>query len=125
MNTNSVSQLLVKFNNLNDESIPKWATVLIDGMKILIQEFKGFSDISSKNHKPHSLLFCNSLPVISATNHKLLGLTLDCKRSFLKHLSGIIRHLSSHVPLNALAQLYKIFVWPHLDYCDIVYHIPL
>ena len=49
MNTNSVNELLIKFNNLNDESIPKWAIVLIDCMKILIEEFKGFSDILSNN----------------------------------------------------------------------------
>ena len=34
---------------------------------------------------------------------------------------GIIRHLSSHVPLNTLDELCKMFVRSHLDYCDILY----
>ena len=67
-----------------------------------------------RNHRPHPPLFFNSLPVVSATNHKLL----DCKRI------GIIRHLSSYFTLNTLDQLCKMFVRPHLDYYDIKYHIP-
>ena len=37
---------------------------------------------------------------------------------------GILKHLSLYIPLKTLDQLYKIFVRPHLDYCDIIYHIP-
>ena len=71
---------------------------------------------------------------MSASDHKHLGTILDCKLLFTKHISekvakarkgiGIIRHLSSHVPLDALDQLYKLFVRPHFDYCDIIYHVP-
>ena len=85
-------------------------------------------------HEPHPPIFFNSLPLVSATDHKHVGLILDCKLSFSKHLSeeianarkgiSIIRHLSSHVPLNILDQLNKMFLRPYLDYCDIIYHIP-
>ena len=54
--------------------------------------------------------------------------------SFGKHLNekiikakknlGIIKHLSSFLPLNSLDQMYKALVRCHLDYCDIIYHIP-
>ena len=27
--------------------------------------------------------------------------------------------------MDALDQLYKLFVQPHLDYCDIIYHVPV
>ena len=27
--------------------------------------------------------------------------------------------------MDALDQLYKLFVRPHLDYCDIIYHVPI
>ena len=40
-----------------------------------------------------------------------------------KHL-GIINHLSSFLPMNSLDQMYKALVRSHLDYCDIIYHIP-
>ena len=66
---------------------------------------------------------------------KHLGTILDCKLLFTKHISekvakacegiGIIRLLSSHVPLDALDQLYKLFMRHHLDYCDIIYHVPV
>jgi hypothetical protein len=37
---------------------------------------------------------------------------------------GIIKHLSKFLPLKTLNQMYKALVRPHLDYCDIIYHIP-
>ena len=37
---------------------------------------------------------------------------------------GIIKHLSKYLPLKALDQMYKAIVRSHLDYCDIIFHIP-
>ena len=37
---------------------------------------------------------------------------------------GIIEHHSKMLPLKALDQMYKALVRSHLDYCDIIYHIP-
>ena len=63
-----------------------------------------------------------------------LGLILDSKLSFEKHLNekiikakkniGILKQLSKFLPLKTLDQIYKAFVRSHLDYCDIIYHIP-
>ena len=85
---------------------------------------------SEQNHPP---LFFNNVLVVSASDHKNLGNILDCKLLLTKHISekvakaregiGIIRHLSFHVPLDVLDQLYKLFVRPLLDYCDIMYHV--
>ena len=82
----------------------------------------------------HPPLSFNQQPVLSVTHHKHLGLTLDCKLLFTKHITekiskarkgiGIIRYLSSYVPLSTLDQLFKMFVRPHLDYCDVIFHIP-
>ena len=54
--------------------------------------------------------------------------------SFEKHLNekiitakkyiGIIKHLSCFLPLKTLDQMFKSLVRSHLDYCDIIYHIP-
>ena len=86
---------------------------------------------SDQNHPP---LFFNNVLVASASDHKHLGIILDCKLLLTKHISekvvkarkgiGIIRHLSFHVPLDVLDQLYKLFVRPLLDYCDFIYHVP-
>ena len=38
---------------------------------------------------------------------------------------GLIKRLFRYLPRNALLQIYKSFVHPHLDYCDVIYHKPL
>ena len=37
---------------------------------------------------------------------------------------GILRHLNNFLPLRTLSQMYKALVRSHLDYCDIIYHMP-
>ena len=36
----------------------------------------------------------------------------------------ILKHLSKFLPLKTLNQMYKALVRSHLDYCDIIYHMP-
>ena len=36
----------------------------------------------------------------------------------------MLKHLSNYLPRKTLNQLYKLYVWPHLEYGDIIYHIP-
>ena len=65
---------------------------------------------------------------------KHLGLILNSGLSFEKHLNekikkakknlGIIKHHSRFLPLTTLDQIYNALVCSHLDYCDIIYHIP-
>ena len=82
---------------------------------------------------PPQLTF-NGTVVAKMKEQKHLGLTLNSGLSFEKHLNekiikakknlGIIKHLSRFLPLNTLDQMYKTLVRSHLDYCDIIYHIP-
>ena len=79
-------------------------------------------------------MFFKNIVVISQEDHKHLGVILDRSLSFAKHIReenaaarkgiGLIRHVSPYVPLHTLDQMYKIFVRPHLDYCDVIYHVP-
>ena len=74
--------------------------------------------------------------VVKKINEQLkhLGLILDSRLSFKKHLNeknikakkniGIIKQLSKYLPVKTLNQMYKALVRSHLDYCDIIYHIP-
>ena len=41
-----------------------------------------------------------------------------------KKIIGFLKHLSKFLPLKTLDQMYKVLVASHLDYCDIMYHIP-
>ena len=66
------------------------------------------------------------------SEHKHLGMILDSKLDFQSHIKeaiqkarpgiGIIRFLSKYVSRDILDQINKLYVRPHLDYGDIVYH---
>ena len=72
--------------------------------------------------------------VANVNEQKHLRLILDPAISFGKHLNekimnakknlGIIKYLSKCLPLKTLGQMYKTLVRSHLDYCDVIYHIP-
>ena len=61
-----------------------------------------------------------------------LGLILDSKLEFQSHIreailkvrrgNGMIKCLSKCVYREVLEQIYKLYVRPHLDYGDIIYH---
>ena len=78
------------------------------------------------------LHFFNGFEVVIKTEHKHLGMILDSKLTFLSHIKeaivkarrgiGIIRFLSKYVTRDDLDQIYKLYVRPHLDYGEIIYH---
>ena len=63
---------------------------------------------------------------------KHLGLILDRKLNFESHIEekltkarsglGVMLHLKKWVTHPVLETIYKLYVRPHLDYCDVVYH---
>ena len=79
----------------------------------------------------HPPLVFNNNNVIQTTSQKHLGIILDTRLSFEKHLEtvlckinktiGLIRKLQNLLPRTALIGLYKAFVRPHLNYGDIIY----
>ena len=88
---------------------------------------------SCKRVKPsHPSLLLGSDQVVQKIEHKHLGLILDSKLNFQSHTRqailkarrgiGMIRYLSKYVSRNVLDQIYKLYVRPHLDYGDIIYH---
>ena len=90
---------------------------------------------SCKKSSPvHPVLVFNGTAVTKVDEHKHLGLTLQSNLSFERHLNekmtkakkiiGILKHLSKFLPLKSLNQMYKALVRSHLDYCDIIYHMP-
>ena len=86
-------------------------------------------NINSPNHPP---IYLNGSTVSKVNVHKHLGLNLDSKLPFVsriyekinkaKKLLGILKYL--YLSLKTLDQMYKIFIRPHFDYCDVIYHIP-
>ena len=98
--------------------------------RILIESLKNSYKI--KLRPVHPPLRLGNEEITSKTEHKHLGMILDSKLSFKSHVSeailkarrgiGLIRHLSQYVSRDVLDQMNKLYVRPHLDYGDIVYH---
>ena len=71
------------------------------------------------------------LPVNRGQSHKHLGLTLESKLNFNENISSILsivnkltavlRILQTVLPRHSLLTIYKAFIRPHLDYCDVTY----
>ena len=82
----------------------------------------------------HPPLLFDGNEVSEVNDHKHLGLILDKTIYFEKYINekiikakkiiGIIKHLSNYLPIKTLDLMYKLLVQTHLDYCDIIYHIP-
>ena len=91
-----------------------------------------FSKKKTETNYPEILF--NNTPVMQVVEHNHLGIVLDSKLSFSSHIKasiskarksiGILRFLSRYIPRNTLNELYKLYVRPHLDYDDVIYHDP-
>ena len=82
----------------------------------------------------HPVILFNDIPVEEVAEHKHSGIILDSKLSFSAHIKsaiskarkgiGLLKYLSKYLPRHTLSELYKLYVRPHLDYGDVIYHIP-
>ena len=82
----------------------------------------------------HPVIVFNNTPVKVVDEHKHLGMFLDSKLSFSTHIKevisktrkgiGMLKYLSKYLPRHTLNELYKLYVRPHLDYGDVIYHSP-
>ena len=82
----------------------------------------------------HPEIFFDKTPVMNVEEHKNLGIILDSKLTFSAHIKsaisksrkgiGLLKYLSKYLPRHILNELYKLYVRPHLDYGDVIYHIP-
>ena len=85
-----------------------------------------------KSTQNHPQLIINRSVVAKVSNQKHFGLILDSGLSFEKHLNEkilkakknvvVLKYLSNFLPLKSLDQMYN--VRSHLDYCDVIYHLP-
>ena len=88
-----------------------------------------FSRKKSNIHYPP--ITFNKLPVKRVQSHKYLGLTLNSKLSFDEEISSILfivnkltavfQKLKIVLPRHSFLTIYKTFIKPHLDCCDVIY----
>ena len=87
---------------------------------------------SCKDNKPtHPELIFNGIPVSRKDNTKHLGVYLDSRLNFSKHIKekilkamkgiSLLKFLSKYVDRNVLAMSYKMYIRPHLDYGDVIF----
>ena len=88
---------------------------------------------SAKKVKPnHPPIYFNGKAVVAKTEQKHLGFILDEQLNFNAHLKeviekanrgiGVIKFVFRYVTRDVLDQMYKLYVRPHLDYGDVLYH---
>ena len=71
--------------------------------------------------------FFNGNEILKVNEHKHLDMILDSTLSFSNHINekikitrqniGVLKFLSSYIPLKTLDQIYKLFIRPHLRRC--------
>ena len=94
----------------------------------------GTNIFEEKNELDHPEVIFNNIPIMKVDEHKHFGNILDSKLSFSAHIKsaisktrkgiGLLKYLSKYLPRHTLNELYKLYVRPHLDYGDVIYHIP-
>ena len=82
----------------------------------------------------HPVVLFNNIPVKKVDEHRHLGIILDSKLSFSAHIKsaisktrkgiGLLKYLSKYLPRHTLIEIFKLYARPHLDYGDVIYHIP-
>ena len=82
----------------------------------------------------HPEIRFNNIPERQVDEHKHLGIILDPKLSFSAHIKaviskarkgiGLLKYLSKFLPRHNLNELFKLYVRPHPEHGDVIYHIP-
>ena len=73
MDTSCVNDLLDKFNDVNVAEIPPWALLIIESVKVLINEFKGMKDVLNRLRilEDHKSISVNVTTLLQDDNKRL------------------------------------------------------
>lgn len=136
------SSLFIKVRNVEDaqsilmtdlEKITQWANQWKMQFNPDITKQAIEIVFSSKYNKPnHPLLSFNGIPVARSDSTEHLGMHLDEKLSFKKHISeaiikakngiSLLKFLAKYLTRAKLDLAYKMHVRPHLEYGDVIFH---
>ena len=125
----------ISAQNLNSDlrKIQEWAfqwkmQFKPDPLKQVVQVIFSVKKVKP-NHPPN---YFNGKEVVTKTEQIHLGFILDKQLNFNAHLKevigkakmgiGVIKFMSRYVTRDVLDQMYKLYVRPHLDYGDVLYH---
>ena len=87
-----------------------------------------------KNEETHPSVFYDNIEVSRTDSQEHLGLVLDNKLTFKKHVKdklnkvyfdvGKIKRLRDILPRDSLVTIYESFIRPHLDHGNVIYDQP-
>ena len=99
--------------------------------------FKQTAEVHSSSKISHVdtlPVYFNNLTVAGCETHKHLGLLLDKRLVFDRHVEemilkankgiGLITRIRRYLPRNSLLTFYKAFIRPYFDYGDVVHGYP-
>ena len=85
----------------------------------------------TSNQRVYPTIYFNGIEVKTFDKHKHLDLM---RNSFAYHINekisntrkilGIIKYLSRFLSVKIHDQIFKIYIRPHLDFCEVIYHLP-
>ena len=91
-----------------------------------------FEQTTPGSHFQSQIKEINNFNVSQTFSQKHLGVILDLKLTFEEHLNNVLANVNNAVglfgklqnllPRTTLITIYKAFIWPHLDYGDVLYH---
>ena len=111
-------------NRLHEWSI-KWKMIFNPDPSKPVEEVI----FTNRNSISYPTISYSDVDVLHVDYHKHLGFVLDGKMNYIKHIDGkigkanlgigVLKHLYNYLPRKALIQIYKSFIRPHLDSCDV------
>ena len=123
----SADQLDKNLEKISDW-VYKWKMIFNQDLSNQAQEVIFFRKTYKINHP---ITTFNTIPVAHTPYQKHQGLYLDEKLNFNHHINvkiskankgtGINKSLSHILTTKPLITIYKTFIRPHLDYCDVIY----
>ena len=106
-------------------------TTWTEANRLSINAQKTFSIIISNRPYENPLLYINDTPIENKNCGKFLGVTIDSKLNFSKHISevsskiaksiGVLYKLKSYLPTETLVTIYYSLVYPYLNYCAMIW----
>ena len=128
-----MDQFSTEILNRDLEKISQWAWQwkLVFNPDITKQAVEVIFSNKTIPSDPLPLTF-NDIPVKRVLDTKHLGLILDSKINFKKHIDdklgkankgiGVMKQMKKWVDMRALETVYKLYIRPHLEYGDLVFN---
>ena len=130
---NSITEIEQKFSDLS-KMLMEWVSANGLSLNILKKNYMIISSRKTKNIDMFKPRICNH-PIEQASSARFLGVIIDDKLSWSKHITAIKAKMSRYIgllyklkctlPLAARKTLFQSFVQSHVNYCSLVWGLTI